>query len=152
MGIIEESEDNGRPGIDPVVLFQIVLIQHIYGDSIAFQIHQPFEISVQDHSLPLVYNGRMGKEPVHRPHKGNQCFKIDCPVIERKAQRHDLTDPNLLDSVWIGINARLLLQRTDCYRKNLRRHNLEQSCRAVLLPVNTPDIGHPYVKPTTKNI
>lgn len=84
----------------------------------------------------------MGKEPVHRPHKGNQCFKIDCPVIERKAQRHDLTDPNLLDSVWIGINARLFLQSSHCYGKNLRRHNLEQSCRAVLLSVNTPDIGH----------
>ena len=25
------SEDNGRPSIDPVVLFKIVLIQHIYG-------------------------------------------------------------------------------------------------------------------------
>ena len=24
-------EDNGRPSIDPVVLFKIVLIQHIYG-------------------------------------------------------------------------------------------------------------------------
>ena len=24
-------KDNGRPGIDPVVLFKIVLIQHIYG-------------------------------------------------------------------------------------------------------------------------
>lgn len=24
-------EDNGRPGIDPVVLFKIVLIQHLYG-------------------------------------------------------------------------------------------------------------------------
>lgn len=27
------SEDNGRPSIDPVVLFKIVLIQHIYGIS-----------------------------------------------------------------------------------------------------------------------
>lgn len=26
-------EDNGRPSIDPVVLFKIVLIQHIYGIS-----------------------------------------------------------------------------------------------------------------------
>ena len=25
------SEDTGRPSIDPVVLFKIVLIQHIYG-------------------------------------------------------------------------------------------------------------------------
>ena len=25
------SKDNGRPSIDPVVLFKIVLIQHIYG-------------------------------------------------------------------------------------------------------------------------
>ncbi len=25
------SEDNGRPSVDPVVLFKIVLIQHIYG-------------------------------------------------------------------------------------------------------------------------
>lgn len=24
-------EDNGRPSVDPVVLFRIVLIQHIYG-------------------------------------------------------------------------------------------------------------------------
>ena len=24
-------EDNGRPGVDPVVLFQMVLIQHLYG-------------------------------------------------------------------------------------------------------------------------
>ena len=24
-------EDNGRPSVDPVVLFKIVLIQHIYG-------------------------------------------------------------------------------------------------------------------------
>ena len=26
------SEDNGRKSIDPVVLFKIVLIQHIYGN------------------------------------------------------------------------------------------------------------------------
>ena len=26
-------EDNGRPSVDPVVLFKIVLIQHIYGIS-----------------------------------------------------------------------------------------------------------------------
>ena len=25
------SEDNGRPSIDPVVLFNMVLIQHLYG-------------------------------------------------------------------------------------------------------------------------
>ena len=25
------SEDNGRPSIDPVVLFKMVLIQHMYG-------------------------------------------------------------------------------------------------------------------------
>ena len=25
------SEDNGRPSIDPVVLFKMVLIQHLYG-------------------------------------------------------------------------------------------------------------------------
>ena len=25
------SEDNGRPSVDPVVLFKMVLIQHIYG-------------------------------------------------------------------------------------------------------------------------
>ena len=25
------SEDNGRPGIDPVVLFKMMLIQHLYG-------------------------------------------------------------------------------------------------------------------------
>lgn len=25
------SEDNGRPGVDPVVLFKMVLIQHLYG-------------------------------------------------------------------------------------------------------------------------
>ena len=28
-------EDNGRPSVDPVVLFKIVLIQHIYGASFA---------------------------------------------------------------------------------------------------------------------
>lgn len=25
------SEDNGRPSVDPVVLFKVVLIQHLYG-------------------------------------------------------------------------------------------------------------------------
>ena len=25
------SEDNGRPSVDPVVLFKMVLIQHLYG-------------------------------------------------------------------------------------------------------------------------
>ena len=32
-GFVEElyCEDNGRPSVDPVVLFKIVLIQHIYG-------------------------------------------------------------------------------------------------------------------------
>jgi transposase len=32
-GMVEElyCEDNGRPGIDPVVLFKMVLIQHLYG-------------------------------------------------------------------------------------------------------------------------
>ncbi|MBE6913142.1 MAG: IS5/IS1182 family transposase, partial [Ruminococcaceae bacterium] len=31
--IVEElyCEDNGRPSIDPVVLFKMVLIQHLYG-------------------------------------------------------------------------------------------------------------------------
>ena len=31
--LVEElyCEDNGRPGVDPVVLFKIVLLQHIYG-------------------------------------------------------------------------------------------------------------------------
>ena len=29
------SEDNGRPSIDPVVLFKMVLIQHLYGLSAA---------------------------------------------------------------------------------------------------------------------
>ena len=28
------SEDTGRPSVDPVVLFKIVLIQHIYGITI----------------------------------------------------------------------------------------------------------------------
>lgn len=32
-GLVGElhSKDNGRPSIDPVVMFKIVLIQHIYG-------------------------------------------------------------------------------------------------------------------------
>ncbi|MCC3352082.1 hypothetical protein LK427_14125 [Ruminococcus albus 8] len=27
--------DNGRPGVDPVVLFKMVLIQHLYGNTIS---------------------------------------------------------------------------------------------------------------------
>ena len=36
-------EDNGRPGCDPVVLFKLVLIQHLFGiRSLRQTIHSPF--------------------------------------------------------------------------------------------------------------
>lgn len=45
-------QDNGRPGIDPVILFKIVLIQHIFG----YPIPAPYiRRSKPQHSLPLVH-------------------------------------------------------------------------------------------------
>lgn len=84
----------------------------------------------------------MGKQTIHRPHKGHQCFKVNGAMIKRQAQGHHLTNSNLLDTVLIGINTGFFLQSPDCYRKNLRWNNLQQCGCAVLLPVNAADVGY----------
>ena len=44
-------EDNGRPSIDPVVLFKMVLIQHLYGLP---SLRRTAEEVMRQHLLPLV--------------------------------------------------------------------------------------------------
>ena len=39
-------EDNGRPGCDPVVLFKLVLIQHLFGIRSLWQIMRDAEVNV----------------------------------------------------------------------------------------------------------
>ena len=46
------SEDNGRPSVDPVVLFKMVLIQHLYGLPSLRRTAE--EVSFK-YSLPLVF-------------------------------------------------------------------------------------------------
>ena len=50
-------EDNGRPSVDPVVLFKIVLIQHIYGISSLRQ-------TLEEVSMNLAYQWFIGY-PLH---------------------------------------------------------------------------------------
>lgn len=92
--------------------------------------------------LPLVNDRWMGKQAIHRSHKGHQRFKINGTMVKRQAQGHHLTNSNLLHTVLIGINARFFLQSSDCHRKNLRWDNLQQCGCTVLLPVNASDIGY----------
>ena len=45
------SEDNGRPSIDPVVLFKMVLIQHLFGIASLRQTYREIQVNVAGRSM-----------------------------------------------------------------------------------------------------
>lgn len=63
------SEDNGRPSIDPVVLFKLVLIQHLFGIRSLRQTMRDVEVNV-----------------AYRCFWGTRC-RSRCRILRRSAMR-----------------------------------------------------------------
>jgi len=106
-------EDNGRPSIDPVVLFKIVLIQCLFGIRSMRQTIKEIETNVAyrwfigyDFSQPIPHFSTFGKNYVRRFKDTDVFEKIFLRILE-EAVKHGFVEPDVLfvDATHVKANA-----------------------------------------------